>query len=168
MGNPRLEKTYVPHIKDKLQVLNRSNYLLLLMCLFASSRKTRESSMPTYSITANTSIPHQIKVEEYLGIRFTKCRDIHFYESQTLSLGDYTTLISFEVPTESLILLLEQSSKLPSYGEFTRNARHFTFLEQVVKDIDWWKPAQLKNAVSSIKSLKRDNPRISLLEVKKL
>ena len=108
--------------------------------------------MPTYSITANTSIPHQIKVEEYLGIRFTKCRDIHFYESQTLSLGDYTTLISFEVPTESLILLLEQSSKLPSYGEFTRNARHFTFLEQVVKDIDWWKPAQLKNAVSSIKS----------------
>jgi len=151
-----LEKAYVSHIKNMLQVPNNHCYtktVLLLICLLGViSCETQRPSLQVYPDTIDTPMPHQREVEEFLGIRFTKCRDIHFYESKTLSLGDYTTLISFEVPRDSLILLLDQSPKLPSYSEFAKNAGHITFLGQVVKDIDWWKFIELENPLAAIKS----------------
>ena len=139
------KKTHIPHIKNNQKRLNKTIYLLLMMCLFASSCRPRELSVPASSTTTSSSISHKIKVEEYLGIHFTKWRNIYFHDE--LSIYDYTTLISFEVPIQSFKLLLEQSPKLPSYGEFKKNARHSSFLQQFTKDIDWWKPPQLENAV---------------------
>jgi beta-lactamase regulating signal transducer with metallopeptidase domain/uncharacterized protein YihD (DUF1040 family) len=92
------------------------------------------------------------RLEDFLGIRFTEYRNIHFYDAGMLGIGDYTTLISFEVPKDKLPVLLEQSPKLPIYNEFRVNTQSMTFMGQVVKDIDWWKPAELKNPVTAIKS----------------
>ncbi|MFQ6036699.1 MAG: hypothetical protein ACE5NM_12750 [Sedimentisphaerales bacterium] len=104
------------------------------------------------SNTVKQPVPHQREVEQFLDIRFTKCRNVHFYKAGMIPLGTYTTLISFEVPKNNLMVLLEQSSKLPSYSEFVSNKRRLTVMGQKEKVIDWWRPTELEKPVTAIKS----------------
>jgi len=109
--------------------------------------------MHPYSDTVKPPAPHQREVEEYLDIRFVECRDVNFYKAGMIPLGIYTTLISFEVPKDNLTVLLEQSPKLPSYGEFVNNnEKRMTIMGQREKVIDWWRPTELEKPVTAIKS----------------
>ncbi|MFQ6116590.1 MAG: hypothetical protein ACE5NG_21250, partial [bacterium] len=127
--------------------------ILLLMCLFGATSCETRPSMHPYSNTVKQPVPHQREVEEYLDIRFLECRNVHFHKAGMIPLGIYTTLISFEVPKDDLTVLLEQSPKLPSYGEFVNNnAKRMAVMGRREKVIDWWRPTELEKPVTAIKS----------------
>jgi len=118
--------------------------MLIAGCVLSTvSCGPQKPSTFIHTPSGTAASPCKKEIEDLLEKECAECRNVHF-----MRLGGVfnTTLAYLEVPQSSVPTLLDQSSRLPSYGELKSKPQSMTFMMQFEACADWWRPSELENA----------------------